>query len=383
MGLFDKVMDDWLGDPFGSYEAEAGAKGAAQTQAAAADQGLAEQRRQYDISRQDLAPYTQAGYGAIGYNPQQAQYSQPQQSFGGGGGSGWAGAIGSILGTVQNRGGQPSQGIPQGAREKPSFGGAAMGQNMASGNYGQPNMGGGFGQGGQPSLQNFSSGYGQAQPSLNQMMGAGQGAVPQLQQYAQGGIDAFGMQQALSGAQGPEAQQAAYDQVSQDPAVTEMMRQGEEAILSNASATGGLRGGNTQGALAQFRPGILSNAINQKYNQLGGLSQIGSGMSQYLAGAGGNVASSLYSGAQNATGQLANIGQASAAGQANAAQNFGVNASNLMAEKGAALAGGQMASGSGAAGTMGVLGQLGGAYFGSGGRFGGAPKVWKDIKGVF
>ena len=66
MGLIDKFMDDVLGDPFGSYEAEAAAKGAAATQAQAADAGIEEQRRQFDVSREILDPYVQAGTGALG-----------------------------------------------------------------------------------------------------------------------------------------------------------------------------------------------------------------------------------------------------------------------------------------------------------------------------
>ena len=60
--------------------------------------------------------------------------------------------------------------------------------------------------------------------------------------------------------------------------------------MANAAATGGLRGGNTQRALAQFRPALLSQLINQRYEQLGGLSgqglqAAGQGAQSSLAGA--------------------------------------------------------------------------------------------------
>ena len=54
-----------------------------------------------------------------------------------------------------------------------------------------------------------------------------------------------------------------------------MVQQGQDAILQNASAIGGLRGGNTQAALAQFRPALLSQLIAEQYNRLGGLSSLG------------------------------------------------------------------------------------------------------------
>jgi len=91
-----------------------------------------------------------------------------------------------------------------------------------------------------------------------------------------------------------------------------MVRQGENALLQNASATGGLRGGNVQSALAQYRPQILSDLINQQYGRLGGLSQ---------------------------------MGQAAAGGQAVAGQSMASNVGNLFGQQGAALAGGQLAQG--------------------------------------
>ena len=54
-----------------------------------------------------------------------------------------------------------------------------------------------------------------------------------------------------------------------------LARQGEEAMLQQASATGGLRGGNLQGALAQFRPQMLAQAIEDQYSRLGGMTALG------------------------------------------------------------------------------------------------------------
>jgi hypothetical protein len=91
-------------------------------------------------------------------------------------------------------------------------------------------------------------------------------------------------------------------------------------MLQRASATGGLRGGNIQAALAQFRPQMLQQAIEQQYGRLGG-----------FAGTGLGVTEQLYRG-----------GQASAANQASAAGTMGANVSNLLGQQGAAQAGGAL-----------------------------------------
>ena len=85
-----------------------------------------------------------------------------------------------------------------------------------------------------------------------------------LEPYVTGGTKAFEQQQALVGVQGPEAQRAAIAALEQGPAFQALTQQGENAILQQASATGGLRGGNIQAALAQFRPQLLSQLIEQQ-----------------------------------------------------------------------------------------------------------------------
>lgn len=128
-----------------------------------------------------------------------------------------------------------------------------------------------------------------------------------LQPYTQAGAGAITQQQALLGMGTPEAQQQAITALEGSPQFQALAQQGEEAILSRASATGGLRGGNVQAALAQFRPALLSQLINQQYERLGGLATVGGT-------------------------QAARLGQFS--------QQTGANISNLITGKGAAQAGG-------------------------------------------
>lgn len=128
--------------------------------------------------------------------------------------------------------------------------------------------------------------------------------------YIQAGTGALEQQQALSGALGPEAQQAAIAGIQAGPGFQSALQQGETSILQNAAATGGLRGGNTQAALAQFSPQLLQQAIGQQYGQLGGLSGMGmqaaSGLGSAGMGMGQDIAGSLAGigdvGAQEALG---------------------------------------------------------------------------------
>jgi hypothetical protein len=185
------------------------------------------------------------------------------------------------------------------------------------------------------------------QKLLEPYVQAGTGAISQLQPFQQAGAQAFEQQQAIAGLRGPEAQRAAIAQIEQGAGFQAQVQAGEEALLQRASATGGLRGGNIQNALAQFRPQMLQQAIEQQYGRLGG-----------FAGAGLGVTEQLYRG-----------GQAAAAGQASQAQALGTNVSNLLAQQGEAQAGGQLAQGrafaaipSAISGGLGIFSGLGGKF---------------------
>lgn len=117
-----------------------------------------------------------------------------------------------------------------------------------------------------------------------------------LAPYTQAGEQSLQAQQALSGALGPEAQAAAYAQIQNSAGFQSQLAAGENSILQNASATGGLRGGNTQAAMAQFSPQLLSSAIDQRYNQLGGITQIGQASAAGVGSAGMNMGQSISDG---------------------------------------------------------------------------------------
>lgn len=104
--------------------------------------------------------------------------------------------------------------------------------------------------------------------------------------YITAGTGALTQQQAFLGLGGPEAQRQAIAGIEQSPAMQAMAQQAENAILQNAAATGGLRGGNIQAALGQFRPQLLSSLMEQQYGRLGGLSQLGQASGAFQAAQG-------------------------------------------------------------------------------------------------
>ena len=152
-----------------------------------------------------------------------------------------------------------------------------------------------------------------------------------LAPYVNAGSGALTSQQNLIGLNGNGPQQEAIDALQQSPQFTSALKLGQDSILSNASATGGLRGGNVQAALAQFSPQLLSQMINDQYSRLGGLTS---------------------------------LGQNSAVMQGNAGMATGNNVTQLLSQVGQAQAGGAIGQGRATAGWVnsatGALGQFAG-----------------------
>jgi hypothetical protein len=158
-----------------------------------------------------------------------------------------------------------------------------------------------------------------------------------LKPYTEAGLPALEQQQAFLGLRGPEEERAAIERISGGERFQELTRQGEEALLQQASATGGLRGGNIQGALAQFRPQVLNALIEEQYGRLGGMTQ---------------------------------LGQRSAAGVGAAGMESGVNVANLLAQQGAARAGGELGEARAYGQLFNLPAQMLGFQYGAGGKAG-------------
>ena len=161
------------------------------------------------------------------------------------------------------------------------------------------------------------------------------------------GQSSLGGLTSLLGLGGNGAQQSAIDNLQSGPLFQSLYRQGTNAVLGNASATGGLRGGNTEGALYNLGSDTLNQVIQNQIANLTGLS--GTGL--------------------QAGGMLGQFGQ-----------DTGASIANLLGRAGAAQAAGTMANGQGIAGALGSLGGL----FGNGGAlsgiFGGSAPL--DLTGL-
>jgi hypothetical protein len=177
-----------------------------------------------------------------------------------------------------------------------------------------------------------------------------------LNPYIEAGGSALQGQMAALGLAGPEAQQEYVSQQEQSPIFQALKRQQEEALLQNVSATGGLRGGNVQGALAQFRPALLNQFLDQQYGRLGGISEQGQ-QSATQAGTAGMLT------ANQIGGNLTNIGTGM--------KDIGAS------RAGSALAQGQMYGD--------ILGSVGGVAKGllGGGINGSINRMFKSSPGIF
>lgn len=154
-----------------------------------------------------------------------------------------------------------------------------------------------------------------------------------LQPYTAAGGPALQQQMAALGLSGPEAQAEYVAAQEQSPIFQALAQQGEQAMLQQASATGGLRGGNIQGALAQFRPQLLNQFLEQQYNRLGGMTT---------------------------------LGQQSAAGVGSAGMQAAGDISNLLAQGGAARAGATLGAGQAWGNVLSLPAQFAGMAYGSG-----------------
>ena len=140
-----------------------------------------------------------------------------------------------------------------------------------------------------------------------------------MKPYVDSGKTALNQQMGMLGLNGAAAQQQAIGALQNSPFFQAQLNQGTNAILQNASATGGLRGGNTQAALAQFAPQLLQQTFQ---NQLANVGQLATQGQNAAAGVGAQAANT---GNQNAA-LFGDIGQA----RAGAALARGQNTQDLI-----------------------------------------------------
>lgn len=205
------------------------------------------------------------------------------------------------------------------------IGGAVLGSGMKAigANKAGKTAAAGFAQGGQQAEEALNMGFNDAMKYLSPYAQFGEQTLPYLQQYLQ---------------QKPTS----YDDFFKSQQYTDLSRQAEEAALRNASATGGLRGGASQVALASIAPQLAmqwqQNEQNQRQQQFGNLfnmAQFGAGFGQNLAQAGMNRGNALadyrYNAATGGAGARAQGQQAMFGGLGQIGQDIGSiwGASNL------------------------------------------------------
>lgn len=130
--------------------------------------------------------------------------------------------------------------------------------------------------------------------------------------YLKAGTTALPQIEDILGLNGADKATAAIAALKNSPQYQSLYANGQEAVLQNASATGGLRGGNTQRSLADFGRDTLSTVVSDQLARLGG-----------LAGLGENATGSVSTLGQNSANQISNLFQAQGNAQASSALTQG------------------------------------------------------------
>jgi hypothetical protein len=132
---------------------------------------------------------------------------------------------------------------------------------------------------------------------------AGNGAVTELGNFVNGGLSADEL----------------AAKIKENPLYASLYDNGAEALLQNASATGGLRGGNTQRGLADFGADTMAKVYQQIISSLSGVANLGLGAQGAVTQTGANVT-------DNVTNLMGQIGQTQAG---NFITKGGINAANF------------------------------------------------------
>lgn len=245
-------------------------------------------------------------------------------------GIGLSGAENALQGGLNSQIGALNQG----------FGGAENALNA----YGSQALGAsnqGFSQG----RNDLSNAMGAAQGSIGQGIGLlanaqnqGLGRIDQstgqainyLNPYASTGAEAQQREAALSGALGNQAQQQAIAGFMESPGQKFLRERQEQALLRNASATGGLRGGSTLSALQEQASGIAAQQQQQQLENMRNIAQRG----QQAAGQQGQFAQTGGVSGANLIGQIAGQQAGLLGQQAGLQANTGGQMAQLAAQGG-------------------------------------------------
>jgi hypothetical protein len=160
--------------------------------------------------------------------------------------------------------------------------------------------------------------------SVQTLESAQQAQQQQLDPFAKAGVSALEQQQALLGMGTPEQQQQAFNQFTESPGQKFIRERAEKSLVRNASAIGGLGGGNVRSALVEQGAGFAAQDFNNQFNRLNTLRADGqnaaTNIGQGELSTGSNVASTQFgasqaigSGAINTAARQGQFGQANSA----------------------------------------------------------------------
>lgn len=263
--------------------------------------GIEEQRRQFDITRQDFAPFREAGVSAL---QQQLAFLGLGGTGGAGGGGGVGGAFDSEAFLADRRSGRdpaPSSRANEFLRitQLPLFNRIRADEQAKQ----------------QQFLIEDQSALSEARSAFN--------ARAASQAQPQGDPTGFG---------------SAFQQFIDSPGQRFLREQQERTLLRNTSAIGGLGGGNIRTALQQQAFGRGATQLGDFQNRLAGISGSGQVATQNLAQLGGQTSS-------NISGLLQAGGQARASGILGAQQADATMAGQVIGGIGGILSGGGILGG--------------------------------------
>ena len=160
--------------------------------------------------------------------------------------------------------------------------------------------------------------------SQEKMFGISKGL---MDPFREAGLTGMEQMMALGGMSGPDAQRQAMQGIQDSPEYDMLMDQSRQGLLSGASATGGLRGGNTQRSMAELAPNLLMGLADRNYNRLTGLTNLGQASAAGQAGSadalGANLGQTHLAGGQLQAQAHTQYGQARAGSSLGQAQALG------------------------------------------------------------
>ena len=167
--------------------------------------------------------------------------------------------------------------------------------------------------------QGFGQGRGdllRGQADIDRLVGSAQES---LSPFVKPGIDASNLQAALSGALGPEQQAAAIANFKSSPGQEFLQNRGQQAVLRNAAALGGLGGGRVQQELQRQGIDTAQLDFSNNFARLGDVANRGF----QATGLGTGLTGQQIGQIGQTSGQLANLGAAGGNAAANLIFNTG------------------------------------------------------------